>query len=321
MKKFVFISVPLLLMFYLMALTLIPRTNEHPADVTNKNVESQNEENKNLNRENNNETVSPDHFNEKLDCKTCHACEYPTKQDPCLISCPREYMLTKKHTSEEGPDVVVINEMSGIYEGVVFSHKVHSQMSEISMGCTGCHHYNTTGPVLNCRKCHNDSRTREDVSVPDLKAAFHRQCMTCHKQWSGENGCNTLCHLRKDSINEISFQESVTKMSGKTHPIQPKPAKMIWETNYEKGKIVTFFHDEHVELFKLSCSDCHSNDNCSKCHSTKIPKDSVQTISIKKTQEEHHKPCNDCHNMNACSKCHNENEMSRLIMAGLRDGV
>jgi hypothetical protein len=316
MRKALYIIIPLLLMGYLIVILELPRTRPEKFEAGNKvlyarNLESKNRssENKNQNEENKNQNISSDHSKQPFNCKTCHACEYPTKEDPCLIECPREEMVSASYrTSEEGPEVVVIDEMSDYYSGVVFSHKMHSQMSEISNGCTGCHHYNTIGPVLNCRKCHQSTREREDVSIPDLKAAFHRQCMTCHKQWSGENGCNTQCHERKGPDNEARIQKLVKEFTGKTHPLRPKPSKMIWETNYGEGKIVTFYHDEHVELFKLNCSDCHSGDNCTKCHASKTQEDFSKIIKIKKSPEEHHKPCNNCHYKDACGKCHRDSE-------------
>jgi hypothetical protein len=309
MKKVLFIIVPLLLMGYLIVITLIPRTKPQTLEAGNKILYNQNSENKNQNQENINQNVSSDHVKQSLNCKSCHDCEYPTKDDPCLIVCPRQNMVSVYRSPKEGPDVVVINEMSENYEGVVFSHKMHSEMSDMSVGCTGCHHYNTTGPVLNCRKCHDNSRSREDVSVPDLKAAFHRQCMTCHQQWSHVNGCSSQCHLQKSPDNQVRMQQLIKDIAGKTHPARSKPSKMVWETNYDKGKIVTFFHDEHVELFKLNCADCHSNDNCTKCHESKTTKDYSKPIKINKSEEEHHKPCSSCHNINACQKCHKGNEM------------
>ena len=303
MKKILYILIPLLLMGYLIIITLIPRSKPQRFEVENKNLYYENQESKN-------QTVSSDHVNQTLTCKSCHSSEYPTKEDPGLIECPRQNMVTVYHPTSEGPDVVVIDEMSENYSGVVFSHKLHTHMSEMSTGCTGCHHYNTTGPVLNCRKCHESTRIREDVSIPDLKAAYHRQCMACHKQWSNDNGCNTQCHSRKSPDSQVRLQQLVKEITGKSHPTRPEPVKMVWETNYEKGKIVTFFHDEHVRLFNLKCSDCHSNDNCVKCHESKNRTDFSSTIQVKKSEEEHHKPCNGCHYINACQKCHKENEMT-----------
>jgi hypothetical protein len=316
MKKVLYILVPLLLMGYLIIITLIPRSNPLKVDAgekiyynQNQEIKNQNQEIKNQNQENNIRNVSSDHVKQPLNCKSCHACEYPTKEDPCLVECPRQIMEPVLHSSKEGPDVVVISEMSENYSGVVFSHKLHTHMLEMSAGCTGCHHYNTTGPVLNCRKCHENSRARENVSVPDLKAAYHRQCMKCHLQWSRDNGCNTQCHKRKGPDSEVLLQQTVKEITLKTHPVRPEPSKMVWETKYDKGKIVTFFHDEHVKLFKLNCSDCHSSDNCTKCHESKTSTDYGKTIKLEKSEEEHHKLCNNCHNKSSCQKCHKESEM------------
>jgi len=35
-----------------------------------------------------------DHSQLKFNCSLCHACETPTKSNPCLIACPREKMMT-----------------------------------------------------------------------------------------------------------------------------------------------------------------------------------------------------------------------------------
>ncbi|RPI17738.1 MAG: hypothetical protein EHM58_08240 [Ignavibacteriae bacterium] len=309
MKKGLFILIPLLLMGYLIVITLIPRPKPQMVDAGNKILYNQNLESNNRDQESKNQNVSSDHIKQSLNCKSCHACEYPTKEDPCLIECPRQDLALVFNTTKEGPEVVVIDEMSENYSGVVFSHKLHTHMSEMSAGCTDCHHYNTTGPVLKCSKCHENTRSREDVSVPDLKAAYHRQCMKCHVQWSRENGCNTQCHSRKSPDSDVKLQQLIKEVTNKTHPLRPEPTKMRWETNYEKGKIVTFFHDEHVQLFKLKCADCHSNDNCTKCHESKTSKDFGKTIQIKKSEEEHHKSCSSCHNINSCQKCHKESEM------------
>jgi hypothetical protein len=309
MKKTLYIVVPLLLMAYLIVITLLPRARPQKFEAGSKILYSQNLEIKNQDQENKSKNIPSDHTLKTLNCKSCHSCEYPTKEDPCLIECPREEMVAAYHPPKEGPEVVVIDEMSENYMGVVFSHKMHAEMSEISNGCTGCHHYNTTGPVLNCRKCHEITRSREDVSVPDLKAAYHRQCMSCHKQWSGENGCNTQCHQPKSPDSQVRMKQLVKEITGKTHPLRPEPMKMIWETNYDKGKIVTFFHDEHVQLFNLKCSDCHSGDNCIKCHEPKAQEQTSGAVKIKKSEEEHHKPCNNCHYKDACNKCHRTSEM------------
>jgi len=303
MKKIFFIIIPLILIVILAVSTLLPQNNLQRLEADKGNLYNKSQKN-----------ISPDnpkeHLNQALNCKSCHASIYPTKNDPGLRSCPRKNMISEFPSSKTGPDVVVINEMSDNYTGVVFSHKIHSQMSEMTVGCTGCHHYNTTGPVLNCRECHESSRSREDVSVPDLKAAFHRQCMSCHKQWSHENGCNTQCHQRNSAAVKSADKQTLDAIKEKNHPKLTEPSKLVWETNYDAGKIVTFFHDEHNQLFRINCKSCHSSDNCIKCHEPKAQQDLSKPVKIKKSFEDHHKPCITCHEGNNCQKCHKEKEMT-----------
>ncbi|MCX6163383.1 MAG: cytochrome c3 family protein [Ignavibacteriae bacterium] len=299
MKKIFFILIPLILFCSFAVSTLFSQGNMQK-------LTANKEKSFKRNQKNNASHNNTEHNNQSFNCKTCHANEYPTKNDPGLRSCPRNNMITDFPSSIEGPEIVVIDEMSENYTGVIFSHRIHSQMSEMSTGCGDCHHYNTSGPVLNCRECHEKNRTREDVSVPDLKAAYHRQCLTCHKEWSHENGCSSLCHLRKTPENEKLIKKDY---SGKVHPKRTEPTKMKWETNYAEGNIVTFFHNEHNKLFNLNCSDCHRNDKCIKCHEKQKPLIDINKPSqIKKSFEEQHKLCLNCHKGNACQKCHSDNE-------------
>jgi len=242
---------------------------------------------------------SKNHSLKNVSCKTCHTCDVPTKQNPCLVECPRTEMITVHQTAEQGPDIIKIDKLVNKYLPVTFSHKTHAQMSEMSGGCANCHHYNTAGPILACSDCHSTERKRDDVSKPDLQAAYHRQCIDCHKEWSHSTDCNS-CHLEKGS--------TVTKkeIKGKDHPKVVEPEKLIYETNYNKGKIVTFFHNDHTKLFGADCISCHQNDNCTRCHDTK----KVQTVSshipekISKSGTQHHQPCFNCHANDECSSCH-----------------
>ncbi|MGE5795206.1 MAG: cytochrome c3 family protein [Ignavibacteria bacterium] len=250
------------------------------------------------------------HSFKQTSCKSCHSCDVPTKQDPCLLPCPREDMVTVHQSAVEGPEAVKLDQLSDKYMPVVFSHKIHAQMSQMSGGCIGCHHYNTAGPVLPCSDCHSVERKREDISKPDLQAAFHRQCINCHKEWSHSTDC-TSCHELKGSNGNI-IQQSEEKLKGKEHPKVEEPQKLVYETNYNKGKIVTFFHDEHVNKFNADCISCHQKENCSKCHDKgrnlqKIS--SSNQVKISKSKDDHHQPCFKCHEQDKCSKCHMDNPM------------
>jgi hypothetical protein len=250
------------------------------------------------------QTTNKNHSLQNVNCKTCHTCDVPTKQNPCLVECPREEMITVHQTAEEGPDLVKIDILTNKYLPVNFSHKTHAQMSEMSGGCANCHHYNTAGPILACTDCHSVERKREDISKPDLQAAYHRQCIDCHKEWSHSTDCNS-CHLSKGS-NLVQKDLSSVVSAKENHPKVNKPEKLVYETNYNKGRIVTFFHNEHTNIFGAECVSCHKNDNCTRCHDTK----NVQTVSsnlpekITKPASQHHQPCFKCHANDECTKCH-----------------
>lgn len=300
MKKIYFIIVPLILVACLLL-------SENPQLQTKQKLEVKvlQDTKKSMKTTNN----LAEEINKNITCKTCHAGDYPTTKDPQLSPCPREGMIsTAERSYKEGPDGIILDALSDKYEGVFFSHKIHSQMAEMTTGCSGCHHYNTSGPILKCSKCHEQERAREDVSVPDLKSAYHRMCTNCHKQWSGENGCNTQCHKPKGKGEPVDLQQLLDAIKGKTHPLVPEPDKMVWETNYEEGKIVTFYHNEHFSLFKKDCKNCHGQDNCTSCHPLK-PKDYSTPVKVSRSFEEQHMDCVGCHAGNTCNKCHKSSEM------------
>jgi hypothetical protein len=241
------------------------------------------------------------HKEEPLKCSTCHSCEIPTKENPCLISCPREHMITMTFSPEEAPNVITMNKMtekSDLYGPVVFSHKSHAEMSGMSGGCSMCHHYNPTGRVIPCSDCHEVSRKREDISKPDLKGAYHRQCIDCHRTWGGSVKCESCHALTSEAQSEM--KTAGKNKAERIHPEIVKPKKLVYETGYENGKIVTFYHNEHVDLYGFKCSDCHKNETCSKCHSKE-----VSTASNRNVFEEKHKFCSSCHTVDEnCEHCH-----------------
>lgn len=247
------------------------------------------------------------HSQLNISCKTCHTCDVPTKNDPCLVICPRERISTVYQKPEETPELITIDQLIDRYGPVYFSHKVHAQMSVMSGGCENCHHHNTSGPILKCNSCHETSRKREDVSIPDLKGALHRQCMDCHREWSHETGCNS-CHKLKKDLKTESKETLTKKYSGKEHPVVLEPTKLVYQTDSDKGKMVTFYHDDHTKKFGLSCTGCHKQESCTKCHDVnRDSKNNVKPVKTKKTFEEQHKNCISCHSKTEnCTKCHSD---------------
>jgi len=245
-----------------------------------------------------------------LECQTCHVCEFPTKLDPCLIGCPRSGMATAFHSPDEGPEVILMNEEAERYGTVVFSHLLHAEMFEMGEGCMGCHHYNQTGPIQKCERCHSPSRLRSDISKPDLRASFHRQCMDCHRKWDNSTSC-TSCHPLLQNETQSRIDDEMARVLGRQHPKVDEPLQLLYETSYDKGKMVTFYHDEHVNLFGLECSSCHQDDGCISCHN-KNPLTAKPTLAKERTFEQQHSKCIACHQDHSCDKCHTASPLPRF---------
>lgn len=233
----------------------------------------------------------------QIACNTCHVCETPTKTDPCLGDCPRVHMITVHHTPKEGPENIfmdTIAEEGDKFGPVNFSHRLHAEMSAMSGNCEICHHYNPPGNIIPCADCHEVERKRTDISKPDLKGAYHRQCMECHNEWGPRNDCSQ-CHDQKEEKKAASIE---------SHPEIETPEKIVYETDFDDGKLVTFFHTDHNKLFNLECADCHQNESCVKCHNPEYEK-TQEDLSM----EEKHEKCSTCHEVeDDCASCHQSKE-------------
>ena len=238
-------------------------------------------------------------------CKTCHSCDVPTGKDVCLKDCPRAGIITIDHSPEEGPDVLVMSKMSDKYGPVVFSHQAHARMSEMSGGCAVCHHYNRWSPIMGCNSCHETERKREDLSKPDLKAAFHRQCMECHRGWSHSTECGS-CHSLKSGTQDAGQGKVMREAGKKAYPDVQEPKKLLFTTECDIGQTVTFYHNEHTGIFGLKCVECHKQETCVKCHDQGKNSDSVK--KVRSGTKEPHGTCASCHEDDSCEKCHNKQE-------------
>ncbi|MDW7678919.1 MAG: cytochrome c3 family protein [bacterium] len=240
-----------------------------------------------------------------LACKECHICNNPTAANPCLRICPRHWKgkdVGHKLTSKQGPEVVILNELENLYEPVKFSHKLHADMAEMGEGCVACHHYTPTDQSHPpCKECHSPSIIQENITKPGLKGAYHRQCMGCHQEWSGDTACE-ICHASK-AQKQAKGPDYIAP-----HYLPCKePDKKVYTTSNNKGPYVTFFHDNHSHLYGLTCSDCHRDDACITCHYQ-----GERPLSVIEAHADlmHHK-CSACHNVDDrgnCSKCHSKTE-------------
>jgi len=236
-----------------------------------------------------------------LDCATCHDCNLPTHEDPCLRACPRFHgHFVGDHDWGEGPEVVVIDQLTDIYGPVTFSHRLHAEMSAMTGGCTNCHHYSeASGTIPPCRECHDPDRADADLRKPSLKGAYHRQCINCHLDWAHENACG-FCHQESESHKMASAQGDPSDMMGQDHPRLEAPPYYAYETPYEDGPVVTFHHEDHVEQFGLRCVDCHQGDSCSRCH------DTATGSAAEHVKIDHVTTCGTCHQERDCGFCHSD---------------
>jgi len=239
----------------------------------------------------------------KLDCLKCHTCKNPTSERLCLKPFPTIVMPTANapHTLAEAPDSFVIGQLSDLYQPVHFNHKLHANMAQMGNNCQTCHHYSPPGRIPPCSECHGGANNPQTLRRPSLKGAYHRLCLSCHREWSHETKC-VICHLPTPGKIMASTINDTTDIIGISHPKITVPDTKIFITNYKKAPIVTFHHKEHIELIGLKCADCHKKESCDDCHDLKKP------VKIKKTQEEVHAICNDCHRNDKCEKYHGNKE-------------
>lgn len=249
------------------------------------------------------EAPHPMSVQDKIDCTECHTCEVPTARETCLRQCPTVSMTHVKssHALTEAPDSLLIDELMETYQAVHFDHKSHARMAEMNDSCGICHHYSPAGHIPPCKECHGNETNPNNLRQPGLKGAYHRQCLSCHREWSHDTKC-VVCHLPSTSGGLASAGDDMTDILGRSHPVITTPVKKVYGTPYKDGPIVTFQHKEHVDLFGFRCVDCHRQESCSYCHDLQRP------AATNKTQEQVHAVCNDCHKSDACAKCHDTKE-------------
>jgi len=243
------------------------------------------------------------HSQMNLDCKTCHLCDTPTKAEPCLVQCPRYKIEPIRHSVEDAPDDIIINEVASendLYTPVDFTHRLHAEMSLMSGGCATCHHYNPPGEIVKCSTCHESESKRTNLAIPTLKAAYHRQCMTCHTTWEEKTECKS-CH---ELNSQVLVSKTVEPKIVKSHQKITVPVKIVYETEADEGSMVTYFHNDHTDLFNLECTDCHTQESCASCHNQKVD-------FAKPELDDEHDRCSSCHDTDTednCTKCHTDSE-------------
>lgn len=230
-----------------------------------------------------------------------------------------------------GKETVVLRELESLYEAVPFSHRRHAEMAEMWDGCTTCHHHtpatlpttqtvrpqhptqDDAGRVPACKSCHAADDEAATLDMPSLKAAYHRQCLNCHRDWMDSNAC-VACHAVK--VNPASVPTtrppSADDIVGRMHKPLTAPTTKEYTTRFTPadGAHVLFRHEEHVKDFGVKCVACHRGDSCATCHSAQPATAETAAASRPlrpgKTWKETHGACVACHQDDRCSHCHYE---------------
>ena len=231
-----------------------------------------------------------------------------------------------------GPDVVVLRELEALYEPVPFDHRGHAEMAEMWAGCETCHHRKpvsgagkgTTRPagfersqdssaqVPKCKSCHRIGDETVTIKMPNLKGAYHRQCLSCHKEWMHDNAC-VICHKPKDAklvALPTSPAPTVNDITGRMHPPIPEPDAKLYKARFTPavGENVLFRHKDHTSRYGLSCASCHHRDSCSDCHDGRTTHIANPPVRPGRTWKDSHAPCVSCHQQNRCAHCHYKQE-------------
>lgn len=206
-----------------------------------------------------------------------------------------------------GPNVVVLDQVPGCYGSVRFDHRLHVQMSSIQGGCTNCHHDASegvegpgagteSGPVIRpCRTCHEPASVVVTADKPGLRGAYHRQCLSCHKDWAHENACG-FCHTDSAAVRGSAARPR--NLSTMLLPRSTAQSTYVYQTAHPPMPVVTFHHEDHAQRFGLKCVDCHGGSSCGQCHGSRAERPIVNR----------QQSCYQCHAESRCVTCHNRGE-------------
>ena len=145
-------------------------------------------------------------------CELCHSGPVAEQVDPNgspLAALAPVELAALPAFSESFPQALQLHVLADKYRPAPFPHgqiaaaldravrssrlarRFHAKTETL---CSGCHHRSSTGdPTPTCRSCHGDENAA-DRDLPELKAAYHRQCIGCHQAIGHPaQGC-TDCH-------------------------------------------------------------------------------------------------------------------------------
>jgi hypothetical protein len=152
---------------------------------------------------------------DQLSCQNCHmAKNNPEAQKAdnkmlAAMALESRPALTSTYDNEDIPENVKIGALMNKYEPVKLPHRkiVNTLFENIKDNklagyfhrekgtiCQGCHHNSPAAKKPpKCASCHGQPFNEKDPFKPGLMAAYHRQCMECHKEMDIKKPVSTKC--------------------------------------------------------------------------------------------------------------------------------
>ena len=141
--------------------------------------------------------------------------------DECKL-CRQQRLRDKGLSVKDQPysyallDSPIIKKTEDRYGPVRFMHSKHAA---ITKDCALCHHFRpvdeNASETVRCSACHQDSFRQDHPERLGLKAAYHQQCLECHRQMDkGPIDC-IGCHQKK-----VPDHSELVKLEGKPEPSQ-----------------------------------------------------------------------------------------------------
>ena len=149
---------------------------------------------------------------------------------------------------------------------------------------------------INCDRCHNfkvSSKNNIGVALPGLKkqtfkAPLKELCHSCHQSSEDKySSAPKTCYTCHTSLNQLKA-------------VKPSNHQAVsWESN----------HGLNAKLDSKSCTQCHSNSECVKCHAQR---NNVRLKNHRFNFKYYHsvearmspQKCQTCHSKSECMQCH-----------------
>ncbi len=179
-------------------------------------------------------------------------------------------------------DSPLVNTYEDKYKPVRFMHTKHA--AALEGNCVLCHHYRPADvnmpETVACRACHQEAFNPEAPDRIGLKAAYHQQCMDCHKKMNqGPVSC-TGCHAEKHVDHQKLVQlppnptpTQVTQECLRCHEDAGKDmltsAHWLWRgpSPYTVGQEKQVMDGKATNTINNFCIAVPSNEpRCTSCH-------------------------------------------------------